>query len=226
MSGASCGTIWPGDCELTDEYILVAGNGEASAAPDVAVLSVGVEVTEKTVADARQRAAEAAGAVLDAIRAKGVAEKDIRTTGLQLHPQYDYSRNNAPKIIGYVASHQLSVKVRAMENLSGVVDGAVVAGGDAARLQGISFEIDDATELLAAARRNAIADARLRAETYAEAAGVSVGKVLAISEAEEREPAPRMMMAARAESMKMADTPIQPGESTIAVRVSVRFALG
>ena len=210
---------------MTDEYITVAGLGEASAAPDVAVLSLGVEVTEKSVAQARQQAAEAAAAVLDSMRKNGVADRDLRTTGLQLHPQYDYSRNNAPKIIGYLASHQLSVKVRAMDSLSQVVDGAVIAGGDAARLQGISFEVDNPAELLATARRNAIADARLRAETYAEAAGVAVGKVLAISEVEEREPAPRMMMAARAESMKMADTPIEPGESTISVRVTVRFGL-
>ena len=210
---------------MTDEYITVAGLGEASAAPDVAVLSLGVEVTEKSVAQARQQAAEAAAAVLDSMRKNGVADRDLRTTGLQLHPQYDYSRNNAPKIIGYLASHQLSVKVRAMDSLSQVVDGAVIAGGDAARLQGISFEVDNPADLLATARRNAIADARLRAETYAEAAGVAVGKVLAISEVEEREPAPRMMMAARAESMKMADTPIEPGESTISVRVTVRFGL-
>lgn len=210
---------------MTDEYISVAGIGQASGVPDVALLSVGVEVTEKSVAKARQQAAEAAAAVLDSMRASGVAENDIRTTGLQLNPQYDYSRNAAPKIGGYVASHQLSVKVRAMDSLSQVVDGAVLAGGDAARLQGISFEVDDPAELLAAARRNAIADARLRAETYAEAAGVAVGNVLAISEVEEREPAPRMMMAARAESMKMADTPIEPGESTVSVRVAVRFAL-
>lgn len=209
---------------MTDEYITVAGLGEASAVPDVAVLSIGVEVTEKSVARAREAAATAATAVLESMRANGVAERDIRTTGLQLHPQYDYSRNAAPKIVGYVASHQLSVKVRAMDALSRVVDGAVLAGGDSARLQGITFEVDDPSALLASARRNAIADARLRADTYAAAAGVSVGKVLAISEVEEREPAPRMM-AARAESMKMADTPIEPGESTISVRVTVRFAL-
>ena len=211
---------------MTDEHITVAGLGEASAVPDVAVLSIGVEVTEKSVAKARQQAAQAASAVMASLAKNGVAEKDIRTAGLQLHPQYDYSRNTAPKIIGYLASHQLSVKVRSMDTLSEVVDGAVIAGGDAARLQGIGFEVDDSSQLLAAARRNAIADARLRAETYAEAAGVKVGPVQVISEVEEREPAPRgMMMAARAESMKMADTPIQPGESTISVRVTVRFGL-
>lgn len=210
---------------MTEECITVAGVGDASAVPDIAVISIGVEVMERSVADARQLAAEAAAAVLDSLKANGVAQKDIRTTGLQLHPQYDYSRDAAPKIMGYIANHQLSVKVRAMDTLSQVIDGAVLAGGDAARLQGVSFEVDNPAQLLATARRNAIEDARLRAETYAAAADVAVGKVLAISEIEEREPAPRMMMAARAESMKMADTPVQPGESTLSVRVIVRFGL-
>lgn len=211
---------------MADETITVAGTGEASAAPDIATLTLGVEVTAKSVAEARQGAAQAASAMLAALTAGGVAERDIRTSGLQLHPQYDYSRNNAPKITGYLASHQLTVKVRSMDALNAVVDNSILAGGDAARLQGISFDVDEPAALLAEARRAAIADARLRAETYAEAAGVGVGRVLVISEsAADVQPPMPMMMAARAETMKMADTSIQPGETTIIAHVTVRFEL-
>lgn len=211
---------------MADETITVAGNGEASAAPDIATLTLGVEAMAKSVAQARQEAAQAAAAVLAALADGGVAERDIRTSGLQLHPQYDYSRNNAPKITGYMASHQLTVKVRSMDALNAVVDNAVLAGGDAARLQGISFDVDEPAALLAQARRAAVADARLRAETYAEAAGVGVGRVLAIAETgSEAHPPMPMMMAARAESMKMADSSIQPGETTITAHVTVRFEL-
>jgi uncharacterized protein len=211
---------------VTDQHITVGGVGEASATPDIAVVTIGVEVTQKTVAAARQDAAAASSAVLKTLSQNGVAERDIRTSGLRLNPQYDYSRGSSPKVVGYQASHQFTVKVRAIDTVSAVVDGAVLAGGDATRLQGISFEIDEPAALLAEARRNAVADARLRAETYAAAAGVPVGSVVSISELPANEPPVRpMMMMARAEAMTMDETPIQPGETTISAQVVVRFAI-
>jgi uncharacterized protein YggE len=210
---------------VTDQHITVGGVGEASAAPDIAVVTIGIEVTQKSVASARQGAAAAASGVLKALTGGGVAERDIRTSGLRLQPQYDYSRGSSPKVVGYQASHQFTVKVRAIDTVSAVVDGAVLAGGDAARLQGVSFEIDEPAALLAEARRNAVADARLRAGTYAEAAGVGVGNVLSISELPTNESPVRPMMMARAEAMQMEETPIQAGETTISAQVVVRFAI-
>ncbi len=212
---------------MADDGITVSGVGEVQAPPDIAVIAIGVEVTAPSVGEARDSAAVAGNAVLAAVRESGVRDADIRTVGLQLNPQYDYSRDSTPKIIGYQASNQFSVKVRAMDTVGGVIDGAVIAGGDAARLNGITFAIDDPSPLVAEARKKAVADARLRAETYAAAAGVTVGAVLGIWE--ESAPAPPvrpMMMMARVESMQMADTPIQPGETTVTASVTVRFGLG
>ncbi len=212
---------------MADDGITVSGVGEVQAPPDIAVIAIGVEVTAPTVGEARDGAAMAGNAILAAMRESGVRDRDIRTVGLHLNPQYDYSRDSTPKIIGYQASNQLSVKVRAMDTVSGVIDGAVKAGGDAARLNGITFAIDDPSPLVAEARKKAVVDARLRAETYAAAAGVTVGAVLGIWEESAADPPVRpMMMMARAESLKMADTPIQPGETTVSASVTVRFGLG
>mgnify|MGYP001167373511 CR=1 FL=1 len=210
---------------MTDHHITVGGTGEASAAPDIAVVTIGVEVTQKTVAAARQGAAGAASIVLRALSDNGVVERDIRTSGLRMHPHYDYSRGSAPKVVGYQASHQFMVKVRAIDSLSGVIDGAALAGGEAVRIHGISFEIDDPASLLVEARRKAVDDARLRAETYAAAAGVTVGQVVSISEIPENGQPIRPMMMARAEAMKMDETPVQPGETTVTAQVVVRFAI-
>lgn len=219
---AACGsetTIVMGE-DTVDYGITVTGTGEAAATPDMATIDLGVEVTAATVAAAREGAATAARRVIDAAKREGVADRDLQTRSISVSPVYDYSRPGTPTITGYVASNYLTVRVRDLARLSAVVDTSVEAGGDAARLQGISFGFNDEASLRTTARERAIADARQRAETYASAAGVRLGDVLSIVETSISQPMPLTRSAAADTA-----TPIEPGESTIAVSVTIRFAI-
>lgn len=202
----------PAQGGAVSDGITVSGEGEVRAAPDIMTLSIGIEVEEATVAAAREGAADAANRLLDSLKSNGVAAKDIQTTSVSIYPRYFYSQNEQPRITGYVASNQLSVKVRELDRAGEVIDEAVEAAGDAARLQGISFGIDDPAPLLKEAREKAITDAKSRAEAYARAAGVKVGAVLSISET-----TASYIPVSRDAGMAYADTdkatPIEPGRS-------------
>ncbi len=202
--------------------ITVTGTGEAAAVPDTATFDVGVEVTAPSVAQARKEAAAAASALIASVKKNGVADRDIQTRQVSVGPLYDYSPPGQPRIIGYTVANTVTVRVRNLDTLGTVIDGALAAAGDAARFNGLQFGISDREALLETARKNAIADARRRAETYAAAAGTRLGAVLAISETAVSGPVP---LAAPRVAATGDTTPIEPGESTVSVTVTVRFAL-
>jgi hypothetical protein len=159
----------------------VSGEGRASAAPDVAVLGLGVSAKASTVSAANSQAQEAMTALLDSLEANGVQEKDIQTTSLSIQPEYDY-RNNEQVLTGYRVSHMLQVKVRDIDRAGEVIDDAVQAGGDLLQVQSISFTIDDTTTLSSEARQKAVADAQAKAEELASLAGVTLGDPTYITE--------------------------------------------
>jgi uncharacterized protein YggE len=159
----------------------VSGEGRASAAPDVAVLGLGVSAKASTVGAANSQAQEAMTALLDALEANGVQEKDIQTTSLSIQPEYDY-RNDEQVLTGYRVSHMLQVKVRDIDRAGEVIDDAVQAGGDLLQVQSISFTIDDTTALSSEARQKAVADAQAKAEELASLAGVTLGDPTYITE--------------------------------------------
>jgi uncharacterized protein YggE len=159
----------------------VSGEGRASAAPDVAVLGLGVSVKAATVKEANSQAQEAMSDLLDSLEGNGVQEKDIQTSQFSVYPEYDY-RNNEQILTGYRVSHILQVKVRDIDKAGEVIDDAVDAGGDLLQVQSISFTIDDTTALRSEARAEAVADAQAKAEELATLAGVSLGKPTYISE--------------------------------------------
>ena len=117
--------------------IHVNGTGKVSAAPDKADLTLSVEVQAKTAEAARNQAAKAMEALIKTIRNQGVAEKDIQTRSVSLYPNYAPDGNN--KIIGYQLSNQVAVCIRDLDKASDIIDSAVLAGGNATRVQGISF---------------------------------------------------------------------------------------
>jgi len=159
----------------------VSGEGRASAAPDVAVLGLGVSAKAATVKAANSQAQEAISDLLDSLEDNGVQEKDIQTSQFSVYPEYDY-RNNEQVLTGYRVTHMLQVKVRDIDKAGEVIDDAVEAGGDLLQVQSISFTIDDTTALRSEARAEAVADAQTKAEELATLAGVSLGKPTYISE--------------------------------------------
>jgi uncharacterized protein YggE len=203
----------------------VSGEGRASAAPDVAVLGLGVSAKASTVGAANSQAQQAMTALLDSLEANGVQEKDIQTTSLSIQPEYDY-RNNEQVLTGYRVSHMLQVKVRDIDRVGEVIDDAVQAGGDLLQVQSISFTIDDTTALSSQARQKAMADAQAKAEELASLAGVTLGDPTYITESTSTpytQPYYDRSVAYSAEAAPA--TEISAGELEVVVYVNITYGI-
>lgn len=221
-----------GACESTTTLVTtpdpggisVSGTGTVSVAPDVAVISLGVEVRAQTVAAAREGAAKALEAVRASLKRNGVEDRDIKTQGLSINPEYASRPTSQPTIIGYVVANQVSIKVRKLDDASKVLDDAVLAGGDSVRVNGISFDVDQPEKYHAQARELAVKDARQRAEALAKLAGVELGKPRTINEfSGPTSPVPAI--ARSGAGLADTATPISAGESEVAVQVSIVYEL-
>jgi uncharacterized protein len=204
--------------ERIDKLVTVSGEGSASAVPDNAVIRLGVSSQGKTARAASDANAKEMTVVLAAIKDSDVADRDIQTTSLSLQPQYESNKTGAPRLIGFQANNQVTVKIRDIANLPTVLDRAIAAGAN--EMSGIEFVVSEQTKLLDKARAAAIADAHRKAELYANAAGMKVGRVMSISE-EGAAPQPRPYQAMRAG----AAAPIAPGEQMLRAVVTVSYEL-
>jgi uncharacterized protein YggE len=162
--------------------------------------------------------------VVAAIKAAGIADKDVQTSGINLSPKYRYAENESPKITGYQASNTVSLKVRDIANLGKVLD-ALAAGG-ANQINGPSFQIDQPDPVYDEARLAALKKAQARAETYAKALGLRVRRIVSISEGGGGDFRPMPVMAMQARGKAEMDTSVSPGETTLSVNLDVVFELG
>jgi hypothetical protein len=205
--------------------ISVSGEGKVQGKPDVAQLSLGVSVLKDTVAAARDQAATSLTAITAAVKADGVADKDIQTTQLDISPQYDYNNGNQT-LKGFRVTNTVSVKVRDINAASKVVDDAVTAGGDDTQIQGITFTIDKPEDLQQQARTAAVADAKAKAQTLASASGVGLGDAIVISEGGGVQPITYDSAALKSAGAAAAPaTPIQPGQLDVTIDVSITWAI-
>lgn len=202
--------------------ITVTGAAEVRAAPDVLVVTLGVEAIAPRASEARARASEAMVRLLAVLREAGVQARDTQTASVSLQPNYDYNSSEGRTLRGYTAAQSVTVTLRDLERSGETIDAALEAAGDAARMNGLRFGFSNPADLLLRARREAVADARFRAETYAAAAGVALGEVLSIVEAAEPgvRPVPRGMLEAKAMA-----APIESGEEGVTSSVVVHFSL-
>jgi uncharacterized protein YggE len=202
----------------------VSASADATRVPDVATISTGV-VSQAADANAAMRAnAAQMDKVMAAIRAAGIAERDIQTSGINLNPNYKYVENAPPTIVGYQASNTVNVKVRDLSKLGKVLDTFVEQGAN--QINGPSFEVDKPDEAYDEARIAAIKKAQARAQTYAKALGLNVRRIVSISEGGASVPRPMPMLRAMAADAEMKSTSVSPGESTLSVAVEVVFELG
>ena len=174
--------------EKLDRLVTVTGEATVTAAPDAAVIRVGVSSQGKTARAASDANAKEMTAVLAAINQTGIADRDIQTSWLSLQPQYDPSKAGAARLIGFQANNQVTVKIRDIGKLPAVLDRAIAAGAN--EMSGIEFVVSEQSKLLDKARAEAIADAYRKAELYANAAGMKVGRVVAIAEEGSAPPSP------------------------------------
>ena len=200
--------------------IAVTGHGETRGAPDMAQVTAGVSTMAPTAAQALSANSNRMQGVFAALGKLGVAEKDIQTSNFFVSPQYSNGDNNTPRrLTGYQVNNDVTVRLQTLAKLGGALDALVAAGAN--QINGVSFSIQNSAPLLEKSRIEAIADARARAETYAKAAGVSLGPILSISEGgNEAAPRPIYRMAAMA-----AETRIAPGEQSVGADVAVVWEL-
>lgn len=222
-AGLSTAPALADERHLTDRTIVVTGTGEAGGAPDMAFLNLGVEADGTTAAEALRKNSAQMESTIKSLRDAGVDKKDIQTSSLNIGAKYDYSRDNSPpRIIGYQATNTVSVKLRNLDKAGSAIDKAIGVGAN--RLDSISFGFADPKPLMNSARKAAVADARDRAELYADAAGVKLGPVLQISDSYSQVPGP-IPMRARMEASDFKSVPISVGESNMSANVTIIFAI-
>ncbi len=204
--------------------ITVSGQGSVFGAPDVAVATLGVQADATSVADARSMAATSMDAMVKALKDGGVVDKDIQTTQFSVDPRYDYT-NNKQTLIGFTVNNIATVKIHDINKTGELIDAAVSAGGDLARVQSLQFTIDDPSTLQGQARQKAMADAKSRATTLAQAAGVQLGAPRSINEGGWPTPITFTGAAIPGALDQTRTTPIQTGQLEVQVTVSVIYGL-
>ncbi len=224
--------------------VSVSGHGQVNVPPDTASVSIGIDVIQPTLAEAQAQATAQATAVIEALKAAGIANEDIQTAYFSVNILRDYdaaaavgddavaavgatpeSENADPtQITGFEVMNQLQVTVRDTDMLGELLDEAVTAGANS--INGVTFYVDDQTAAASEARRLAVEDARTKAEELAAAAGLTLGPVIALAEGTFSPMPPPMPAAADAGMAEaQAAVPMQPGSSIVAVDVTMTFEL-
>jgi len=215
-------TVLPPDQEAPG--ISVSGSGSVFGEPDVAVLSLGVQAQAESVGEARSQAAGRMDAMLKALKDGGVADDDIQTARFSVQPVYDYIEGRTV-LRGFSVDNIVTAKIRTIDDTGELIDAALAAGGDLSRVDNLQFTIDNPDALEDQAREKAMADAKRKAETLAEAAGVSLGPPRSISEGGGPVPIPFSGEEYAALAKDEARTPIELGELEVRVDVQVVYQL-
>ena len=197
--------------------ITMAGHGEARAVPDTAMVSAGVHAQAPTAAAALAANTARMETVMAALRKQGIPDKDIQTSNFSISPQYANGNGQAPRVTGYQANNQVEVRLENVGKLGATLDLLVTAGAN--QMNGVSFLIRNDTALLAQARAAAVAEARLKAETFAKAAGVGLGSILSIGEGGNE--GPRPMYAAAPMMVRDKAVPVALGEQSVNADITI-----
>lgn len=200
--------------------VVVSGEGSVSVAPDVAQIRSGVTTRGKTVREATEANSKIMAAILNALTESGIPQKDVRTAQFSIQPVYAAQEaGKEQKLVGYSVGNHVSARIKHIEKIGDVLDRLIAAG--ATDVWNVELLVSDPAKPLDQAREAAIADARRKAEIYAKAAGVALGRVVSIEEAGTSVPGPMRAMADRS----AAAVPIAAGESMLRAAVTVAFEI-
>jgi uncharacterized protein YggE len=202
--------------------ITVSGEGVVSAVPDMAVITMGASAETETAKSAMDETSDITAAILQRLTEAGIDARDIQTSDLSLNPIWSNrsSSDERPRIDGYQASNRVTVRVRDLDALGSILDAVLTDGAN--RLGGLQFTLADPDPLMDEARRRAVADARDRAQLFAEAAGVELGALRSLSENGARMPRPEMMSMARASDGAV---PVAQGEAELRAGVTLVYEI-
>jgi uncharacterized protein YggE len=228
---SSCGegptNIGTVDLNSQQEGLWVTGEGKVTVTPNLATLSLGVEATAETVAEAQSQAAEAMDSVMTALTDNGVADDDIQTQYFSIYPQTRWDDENNEEIVtGYRVTNMVTAKIRDIDNVGAIIDAVAAAGGDLTRISNIAFSVDDPSIYYEEARAEAMADAKAKAEQLASLAGIELGKPTYISEGSVSTPVIYRGMDMAVPAPEVAyPTSVSPGELDITLSVQVAYAI-
>jgi len=203
--------------------ISVVGQGIVLAQPNVARITLGSEVFDSSLANAQAEAARRMDAVINKLKALGIAESDIRTTAFNVTPQYDQGNQNPPVLRGYQVQNLVEVRTTNVAGLGALLDDAVSSG--ATRVFGIAFESDDMEALTNQARDQAMTNAHAKADQLARDAGVTLGRPTLIDESDTQGATPVRAFEAAPAAAQAVSTPIQPGQLRITTNVHVIWSI-
>ena len=221
VSGCDARPAGGGTAPATARQVTVIGTGEVEGTPDTLTANASISNVASDVTTAMNQTNERQQAVIEALVSAGVDRSDLATSNVTLQPQYGSDGNT---ITGYQAGNTITVTIREIDSASRVLAIIVSTGGNATRLNSVSFSIDDDSQLLKDARQRAFADARDRAEQYAELSGLSLGQVITISEARGSTPPPVPVPMPRG-PVASAAPPLEPGRQTVSFDVTVVWEL-
>jgi uncharacterized protein YggE len=215
------------DLNSQQEGLWVTGEGKVTVTPNLATLSLGVEATAETVAEAQSQAAEAMDSVMTALTDNGVADDDIQTQYFSIYPQTRWDDENNEEIVtGYRVTNMVTAKIRDIDNVGAIIDAVAAAGGDLTRISNIAFSVDDPSIYYEEARAEAMADAKAKAEQLASLAGIELGGPTYIYEGSVSTPViyRDMGMAVPTAPVEYS-TSVSPGELDITLNVQVAYAI-
>ncbi len=219
---ASAAPAQAGSAEPADTTGITAqGVGEVTGVPDILRISMGVETRAEAASDALADNSARTRALIDTLKGAGVADEDLQTSELSVSPTFD---EDGREVTGYRVANRLEVTLRDIDRAGEVTDAATFAVGDAIRLQGLRFDIDDTSDLYAEARADAVERADAQATQLAGAAGVDLGPVRSITESPVGGPIPQP--ARRFAADEAAAAPIEAGSEELSLQVTVVYDLG
>jgi uncharacterized protein len=200
----------------------VNGEGKVSISPDIAVLSVGVTANGNTVQQARDQMNSIINKVSEAVKDLGVEAKDIQTSSYNISPNYDFT-GGSQKITGYNANTNLSIKVKKLDNVNGIIDASTQNGAN--QVNGLSFDVENRTEAENEAREKAIDDAKKKAQQAAKVAGFKLGNLVNYQENFTGGPIPLPARAGNLAADSKEATQVEPGSTEIVISVTLSFEI-
>lgn len=205
------------------DTFFVTGEGKISVQPDIAVVTVGIQANGSTVKSVQEQINSVINKVSESIKGLGVDSKDIQTRNYSINPDYDYT-GGTQRIKGYVASTNLSIKVRTIDKVNQVIDAATASGAN--QVGGINFDVDDKTKAENEARQKAVDEAKRKAQNAANIAGFKLGRIINYSENFGGYPRPIPLMRVQDASGVLEDpTKVEPGSTDISVIVTLSYEL-
>jgi len=210
------------DERAPDRLMWLSGHGEVRAKPDLARVTMGVVTEGATARDALAANTQAMQKVMAFLRSAGIAERDMQTSNFSVSPRYRDEMQGSQEVVGYTVSNTLDTTVHELAKLGAILDEVVSQGSN--QIYGIGFDLAERDPLADEARKRALADAHRKAELYAQAAGVKLGRLMALSETGGAPP-PVPMMGRAMMKAEAAPVPVAAGEQTVAIDVSVAWQI-